>query len=451
MLLCALTSFCNYGRTMSSDNKDECVQEEEAQVTSPDAEVLEEEPRNLLLALVSQIRPGMDLSKITLPTFILEPRSMLEKLTDFMTHGEFLTLVPKIKDPVERMVGIVKWYLSGFYIKPQGVKKPYNPILGEFYRAKWNHEDGTTTHYVAEQTSHHPPISSLYISNRKAGFMINGSIFPRSKFFRFSVASFLDGTAILTLLDSGETYTITFPTVYGRGIIVGTLLMELCGNVTISCHQTHCKAEIEFKEKGFFTGEYNVVVGKIRMKKDVLHTFQGKWDGRIDITNTKTKKTEVLWDSKDARRGPKIVRTLEQQEDFESQKLWINVTNAIKKRDQKEATVEKTKLEDAQRKTAKERAEEWAPRLFRKNTAGEWTYKYINYKPYSPNEETQEEEEGIIFSKGVGKQATIEAQDQTFRALSERLATENIEKTPEKKARSFSSSFLKGSGGVSNR
>ena len=203
------------------------------------------------------------------------------------------------------------------------MKKPYNPILGEFFRTRWNQEDGTTTHYVAEQTSHHPPISSLYISNRKAGFMINGSIFPRSKFFRFSVASFLDGTAILTLLDSGEVYTITFPTVYGRGmtshlylpvftrskhpihsyyynhnthtdyysrhitiyhhttltttryitmhtsnyvisslilsqsshlshflgIIVGTLLMELCGNVTISCQQTQCKAEIEFKEK----------------------------------------------------------------------------------------------------------------------------------------------------------------------------------------------------------
>ena len=98
------------------------------------------------------------------------------------------------------------------------MKKPYNPILGEFFRTRWNQEDGTTTHYVAEQTSHHPPISSLYISNRKAGFMINGSIFPRSKFFRFSVASFLDGTAILTLLDSGEVYTITFPTVYGRGM-----------------------------------------------------------------------------------------------------------------------------------------------------------------------------------------------------------------------------------------
>lgn len=41
--------------------------------------------------------------------------------------------------------------------------------------------------------------------------------------------------------------------------------------------------------KGFFTGEYNVISGKIKSKKDVLYTIQGKWDGRIDITNSKTK------------------------------------------------------------------------------------------------------------------------------------------------------------------
>lgn len=66
--------------------------EEAAPPQSPDAEELDEEPRNLILALVSEIRIGMDLSRITLPTFILEPRSMLEKITDFMTHGEILAL-----------------------------------------------------------------------------------------------------------------------------------------------------------------------------------------------------------------------------------------------------------------------------------------------------------------------------------------------------------------------
>lgn len=35
-------------------------------------------------------RIGMDLSKVTFPTFVLEPRSMLERITDFMSHPELV-------------------------------------------------------------------------------------------------------------------------------------------------------------------------------------------------------------------------------------------------------------------------------------------------------------------------------------------------------------------------
>jgi len=32
----------------------------------------------------------MDLQKITFPTFVLEPRSLLERITDFMAHPELM-------------------------------------------------------------------------------------------------------------------------------------------------------------------------------------------------------------------------------------------------------------------------------------------------------------------------------------------------------------------------
>lgn len=35
-------------------------------------------------------RVGMDLSRVTFPTFVLEPRSMLERITDFMSHPELI-------------------------------------------------------------------------------------------------------------------------------------------------------------------------------------------------------------------------------------------------------------------------------------------------------------------------------------------------------------------------
>uniref|UniRef100_A0A183I9W7 NAC domain-containing protein n=1 Tax=Soboliphyme baturini TaxID=241478 RepID=A0A183I9W7_9BILA len=40
--------------------------------------------------VVLMVRPGMDLSKVVLPTFILEPRSFLEKLADYYYHVDLL-------------------------------------------------------------------------------------------------------------------------------------------------------------------------------------------------------------------------------------------------------------------------------------------------------------------------------------------------------------------------
>ena len=112
----------------------------------------------------------MDLSKVTFPTFVLEPRSMLERITDFMSHPDLLFgQVPSVlylispdlltcrpspprhahpdltphptqpallapcyrtdraencDDPEERFIRVLQYYLAGWHIKPKGVKKP---------------------------------------------------------------------------------------------------------------------------------------------------------------------------------------------------------------------------------------------------------------------------------------------------------------------------------------
>lgn len=45
--------------------------------------------KNCLSPLIPP-RVGMDLSKVTFPTFVLEPRSMLERITDFMSHPDLI-------------------------------------------------------------------------------------------------------------------------------------------------------------------------------------------------------------------------------------------------------------------------------------------------------------------------------------------------------------------------
>ncbi len=55
-----------------------------------DKEVLDEGQGSIIMGLIAQLRKGSDLHRITLPTFVLEPRSMTERITDFMSHPDLI-------------------------------------------------------------------------------------------------------------------------------------------------------------------------------------------------------------------------------------------------------------------------------------------------------------------------------------------------------------------------
>jgi hypothetical protein len=54
----------------------------------------------------------------------------------YMTHFR----VPDLQTPKERMVQLVRWYMSAFHASRNSdiAKKPYNPILGETFKCYWN-------------------------------------------------------------------------------------------------------------------------------------------------------------------------------------------------------------------------------------------------------------------------------------------------------------------------
>lgn len=96
----------------------------------------------------------MDLTKVTLPTFILERRSLLEMYADFfgninffykiffkifLAHPDDFISAVDLTTPEERFISVIKYYLNSIYpARKSGVaKKPYNPILGEIFRCRW--------------------------------------------------------------------------------------------------------------------------------------------------------------------------------------------------------------------------------------------------------------------------------------------------------------------------
>jgi len=64
----------------------------------------------------------------------------------------------------------------------KGVKKPLNPILGEHFTCKWKFKDGAEALYLAEQVSHHPPMSAYFYMSPEYHIRIDGLLKPRSKF-----------------------------------------------------------------------------------------------------------------------------------------------------------------------------------------------------------------------------------------------------------------------------
>ncbi|XP_057710909.1 oxysterol-binding protein-related protein 8 isoform X3 [Corythoichthys intestinalis] len=373
-------------------------------------ETVSEENKSLIWTLLKQVRPGMDLSKVVLPTFILEPRSFLDKLSDYYYHADFLSEAAVEENAYNRMKKVVKWYISGFYKKPKGLKKPYNPIIGETYRCMWLHQKTTSkTFYISEQVSHHPPVSAFYVSNRKDGFCLSGSILAKSKFYGNSLSAILDGEARLTFLNRGEDYVMNMPYAHCKGILYGTMTLELGGQITIACEKTGYSSQLEFKLKPFLgsSDSVNQVSGKIKLGKEVLATLEGHWDSEIFINDKKTGTVDTFWNPTPDLRQSRLTRCTvppEEQGEFESERLWQHVTRAINNKDQTDATNEKFILEESQRKSARERkakCEEWNPTLFEQDpVTGEWHYKYADTRPWDPlNDLIQFEKDGCIQTK----------------------------------------------------
>lgn len=77
-------------------------------------------------------------------------------------------------------------------------------MLGEFFRCRYDYPDGSHGFYVAEQVSHHPPISAFYYASPVNRIIIMGELRPKSKFLGNSVSTTMEGENRVILLGKPE-------------------------------------------------------------------------------------------------------------------------------------------------------------------------------------------------------------------------------------------------------
>ncbi|XP_034279118.1 oxysterol-binding protein-related protein 11 isoform X2 [Pantherophis guttatus] len=369
-----------------------------------------EEQRSVILHLLSQLKLGMDLTRVVLPTFILEKRSLLEMYADFMSHPDLFISISNGTSPEERMIRFVEYYLTSFHEGRKGAiaKKPYNPIIGETFHCSWKmgksdvlngtnsnssshsaseqvpvseesqaqeESDSYTVRFVAEQVSHHPPVSGFYAECVERKMCVNAHVWTKSKFLGMSIGVTMVGEGTLSLLELGEEYTFSLPCAYARSILT-VPWVELGGKVSVNCAKTGYSASITFHTKPFYGGKLHRVTGEVKQNatNTVVCKVQGEWNSILEFTysNGETKCMDLSKLSVTRKR----VRPIEKQGPFESRKLWQHVTESLRQGDIEKATEHKKALEEQQRNEERLRMETgtpWQTKHFVKDGDG-WVY-----------------------------------------------------------------------------
>uniref|UniRef100_A0AAQ4PA84 Oxysterol-binding protein n=1 Tax=Gasterosteus aculeatus aculeatus TaxID=481459 RepID=A0AAQ4PA84_GASAC len=350
-----------------------------------------DDQRSIMLHLLSQLKLGMDLTRVVLPTFILEKRSLLEMYANFMAHPDMFLSITSGCTPEERIVRFVEYYLTAFHEGRKGAvaKKPYNPILGENFHCSWyvprdrRGADGSRranadcycVRFVAEQVSHHPPVSGFYCECKEKRMCVNTHVWTKSKFLGMSVGVSMVGEGVLYLLEHDEEYVFTLPCAYARSILT-VPWVELGGKVTINCAKSGYSATVTFHTKPFYGGKVHRVTAEVKHNQtgNVVCKAQGEWNGVLEFTYSNGE-TKAIDTSKQPIIKKKILPP-EKQGPYESRRLWQHVTASLKSGNMDAATEHKHRLEERQRKEGKQRAATktpWKPKYFIKEGEG-WVY-----------------------------------------------------------------------------
>lgn len=355
-----------------------------------------EEHKSVIMHLLSQVKLGMDLTKVVLPTFILERRSLLEMYADFLAHPDIFVKIADGATAKDRMINCLRWYLSSFHAGRKGTiaKKPYNPILGETFQCFYNLPDESPDEYkvadgpvpwahrnnvtfIAEQVSHHPPVSGFYAEHVNKRIQFNAHIWTKSKFLGLSIGVHNLGQGCVRLLDKEEEYILNFPSGYGRSILT-VPWVELGGTCSITCEQTGCSANITFHTKPFYGGKVHKISAEAfgPNEKKPFFSVEGEWNG-IMFSKTSKGKSDCFIDTKKMPTVHKVVKKIDLQGDMESRRLWKEVTHNLKTNNIDEATKYKRILEDKQRQDAKYRQQneiKYETIHFKEDESGNWIY-----------------------------------------------------------------------------
>ncbi|XP_050382018.1 oxysterol-binding protein-related protein 3A-like [Argentina anserina] len=222
---------------------------------------------------VMQKYVGADVtSMVTLPVLIFEPMTMLQKMAELMEYSRLLDMADECEDPYMQLVYSASFFISVYYAF-QRTWKPFNPILGETYEMV-NH-GGIT--FVAEQVSHHPPMSAAHAENEHFIYDITSKV--KTKFLGNSIDIYPVGRTRLTLKKSGVVLDLAPPPTKVNNLIFGRTWVDSPGDMVLTNLTTGDKVVLYFQPCGWFgAGRYEVDGYVYNSTEEPKILMTGKWN-----------------------------------------------------------------------------------------------------------------------------------------------------------------------------
>uniref|UniRef100_A0A3Q3IEJ8 Oxysterol-binding protein n=1 Tax=Monopterus albus TaxID=43700 RepID=A0A3Q3IEJ8_MONAL len=216
---------------------------------------------------------GKDLSKVAMPVQLNEPLNTLQRLCEELEYSELLDTANQTQDPYQRLVYVAAFaitaYASTYY---RAGSKPFNPVLGETYECD---RPDKGIRFIAEQVSHHPPVSACHTDSRNFTFWQD--VRWKNKFWGKSMEIVPMGTTHVTLPAFGDHYEWNKVTSCIHNILSGERWIEHYGEMAIkNLNSDVCHCKVTFvKVRCSAVNEIEGVVTDSKGK--VVHSIFGKW------------------------------------------------------------------------------------------------------------------------------------------------------------------------------
>lgn len=207
-----------------------------------------------------------------------------------MEYNSILDQALDQQDSVRRLAYVAVFSTTLLTCIERNTTKPFNPLLGETFELVTD-----TFKFVAEQVSHHPPITAFECQGNK-GYKLYGNNRAKTKFNGKSLNIIPVYRMYIEFTNWNETYEIQQPTVSAHNLIIGNLYLDLGSKSMIRNITTGDYCQLEYHKRGWSSSNSFKVDGEVFSKrKELAYKVEGKWNDSVSIINSKNGHREIIF------------------------------------------------------------------------------------------------------------------------------------------------------------